>query len=292
MSDKDTLIIEEATVEKAIQRGLVKMQLESKDVTVEILDEGKKGLFGFGARPAKVKLSRLVLSGDDLEEELDENINEDETSQEVLENIKELEDELDHVAVSEKDDEEDEDDELDEYDEDDEADEYDPVDEDDGKESLVIDMAHENEVIASVATYLKDVCRAYGVEAEVVGKLESRRITFQIETEKQGLVIGHHGKILDALQNLAQVLVFRDITGRYSVIVNVGDYRERRQDILKRLAHRTANRVLETGQSIILDPLPSFERKMIHSELSRNELIQTHSEGKEPHRYLVVEPKK
>lgn len=283
MSDKDTLIIEEATVEKAIQRGLVKMQLESKDVTVEILDEGKKGLFGFGARPAKVKLSRLVLSGDDLEEELDENINEDETSQEVLENIKELEDELDHVAVSEKDDEEDEEDELDEYD---------PVDEGDGKEALVIDMAHENEVIASVATYLKDVCRAYGVEAEVVGKLESRRITFQIETEKQGLVIGHHGKILDALQNLAQVLVFRDITGRYSVIVNVGDYRERRQDILKRLAHRTANRVLETGQSIILDPLPSFERKMIHSELSRNELIQTHSEGKEPHRYLVVEPKK
>lgn len=280
MSDKDTLIIEESTVEKAIQRGLIKMKLESKDVTVEVLDEGKKGLFGFGARPAKVKLSRLVIGGETLDDLVVEETQElpesdldlsDEKTAKALEPEEEpsvetasteLEDDVEEVELSES---------------------NEPTGE--------VDLAHENEVIASVAAYLKNVCEAYGVAVEVVGRLDNRRITFQIETEKQGLIIGHHGKILDALQNLAQVLVFRDMTGRYSVVVDVGDYRERRQDILRRLAHRTANRALESHQAVILDPLPSFERKFIHSELSRNELIETHSEGKEPHRYLVVEPK-
>ncbi len=113
-----------------------------------------------------------------------------------------------------------------------------------------------------------------------------------LETEKQGMLIGKHGKILNALQYLAQVFVHRLEKNRLSVVLNVGDYREKRQLILERLAQKTADKVKKTGQPVFLEPMPAFERKQIHAALSKNKLIQTHSEGDEPYRYLVVEPVK
>ena len=68
-----------------------------------------------------------------------------------------------------------------------------------------------------------------------------------------------------------------------------GDYRERRASVLESIADRTADRVIRTKQPVFLEPLPAFERKQIHARLSQNKQITTHSEGKEPHRYLVVE---
>jgi spoIIIJ-associated protein len=73
-------------------------------------------------------------------------------------------------------------------------------------------------------------------------------------------------------------------------VLNVGDYREKRQVILERLAQKTADKVKQTGRPVFLEPMPAFERKQIHAALSKNPSIQTHSEGDEPYRYLVVEP--
>ena len=114
-------------------------------------------------------------------------------------------------------------------------------------------------------------------------------MNFVFETEKPGLLIGKYGKILNALQVLAQVSVHRFVKGRMSVQVDVGDYRLRRTEALQQIAERTALRVLKTKQPVYLEPLPAYERKQIHAYLSKNKRISTHSEGKEPHRYLVVE---
>ena len=115
-------------------------------------------------------------------------------------------------------------------------------------------------------------------------------IVFQLDTQKQGVLIGKHGKMLNALQYLAQVFIHRVAKNKLSVVVNVGDYRQKRQAILERLAQRTAEKVKRTGQPVFLEPMPAFERKQIHSALSKDDAIQTHSEGDEPYRYLVVEP--
>ena len=97
---------------------------------------------------------------------------------------------------------------------------------------------------------------------------------------------------MNALQALTQVLVHRHAKSKLTAIVNVGDYRERREMILKQLAERTAEKVLRTNQPVFLEPMPAFERKQIHFYLSKDAQVSTHSEGNEPHRYLVVEPAK
>ena len=143
--------------------------------------------------------------------------------------------------------------------------------------------------LEAVARYLEDVIKAFGAEAKVSVEASSREVHFNIETDKSGLIIGKHGKIIDALQSLAQVMVHRGHHRRVAVLLNVGDYRDRRAGILESIADRTARPVLKTKQAVILDPLPAFERKQIHSHLSQIEHVKTHSEGVEPNRYLVVE---
>ena len=104
----------------------------------------------------------------------------------------------------------------------------------------------------------------------------------------KGLVIGKHGKIINSLETLAQVMTHQYVRPHVKVIVNVGNYRERRQETLARLARKTADQVANSKQPVFLDPLPAAERKIIHAQLARYSYIATHSEGKEPHRYLVV----
>lgn len=141
----------------------------------------------------------------------------------------------------------------------------------------------------TVVRYLEDVLKSYGADSTVTYEEKGNQVIFNIETNKSGLVIGKHGKIINALQTLAQILLHRYDRRRVSVILNVGDYRDRRSNVLEQIAQRTAEQVLRSKQAVILDPLPAYERKQIHAYLSRIDHVKTHSEGKDPNRYLVVE---
>lgn len=149
------------------------------------------------------------------------------------------------------------------------------------------------EALKQLAIYLTNVTKEMGVPALVkIDRGSNGLTTLNLETNKQGMLIGKHGKILNALQYLAQVFVHRVAKNKLSVVVNVGNYRQKREEVLVRLAKRTAEKVKDTGRPVFLEPMPAFERKMIHSALSHDEYIKTHSEGEEPYRYLVVEPAK
>ena len=151
----------------------------------------------------------------------------------------------------------------------------------------------EEEAIKELALYLTNITNDMGVPALVKIQHEANGlIVMNLETSKQGMLIGKHGKILNALQYLAQVFLHRVAKEKLSVVVNVGNYRQKREEVLTRLAQRTAEKVKETGRPVFLEPMPAFERKMIHSALSKDEYIKTHSEGEDPYRYLVVEPAK
>lgn len=149
----------------------------------------------------------------------------------------------------------------------------------------------DDEAITALAVYLTDITRDLGAPSMVKISRAKGVITFNLETDKKGLLIGKHGKLINAIQYLSQVYIHRIAKNRLSIVVNVGDYRERRKAIIERLARQTLRKVRETGQPVFLEPMPAFERKQVHSILSSESDISTHSEGNEPHRYLVVELK-
>ena len=155
----------------------------------------------------------------------------------------------------------------------------------------LVDLS-DDEAVTALAVYLTDITRDLGAPSMVKVSRDKGIITFNLETEKKGLLIGKHGKLINAIQYLSQVYIHRIAKNRLSIVVNVGDYRERRKAIIERLAKQTLRKVRETGQPVFLEPMPAFERKQVHSILANEPDISTHSEGNEPHRYLVVELKK
>lgn len=267
----DKVIAKDTTVDKAIRKGLDLLGVDSHEADIVVISEGKKGIFGFGQKEAVVEITLKEIrdfdeAGDIQLAEIEETVEDivedlEEDYPETAEKILADQPEIDRVISS---------------DEDEEAEDY---DEESGRD----------EAIAAVTAYLTSVAEAYGAPAIVTVEEKNNMLIFQMESEKAGLLIGKYGKIVNALQILAQALVQRYVRRRLSVIVNVGDYRERRAAVLESIADRTAERVIKTKQPVFLEPLPAFERKQIHARLSQNKRIKTHSEGKEPHRYLVVE---
>ena len=253
----NTIKVSDVSVEKAIQKGLRQLGLTKEEVVVEVLSEGKKGLFGFGQKDAIVALTPVV-------------------KEEVVEEVSTpvVEETVEEVVAAE-----------------DESFEEEFEDEEDveGSENEETTVDRLEEAAHVTKAYLEGIAKTYGAEATVAVEVRRDRMTFVFDTDKQGLLIGKHGKILNALQVLAQVSVHRFVKGRISVQVDVGDYRARRSETLQQIAERTARKVLKTKQPVYLEPLPAYERKQIHAALSKNKRISTHSEGKEPHRYLVVE---
>ena len=145
--------------------------------------------------------------------------------------------------------------------------------------------------IDEVRQYLKDVIFAMGIEdVEVYTSRVNNNVKYDIETENAGLVIGRHGKVLNGLQTLAQNHIHQLAYSKLNVRADAEKYRERRKNTVETLANRTAERVIKTNKPVRLDPMPAHERKQIHRYLNQNPKVKTHSEGREPKRYLVVVP--
>lgn len=145
------------------------------------------------------------------------------------------------------------------------------------------------EAASQVADYLIDIIQNYGAEADIAVILEGKQLIFDIDTDKTGLVIGKHGKIINALQVLAQTLLLSLYPNYMNVVLNVGDYRNRRAHVLEQMAMDAADQVTTTHRPYRFEALPSYERKQIHAHLSKMSHLKTYSEGKEPHRHLIIE---
>ncbi|MCM2629120.1 protein jag [Lactiplantibacillus plantarum] len=142
--------------------------------------------------------------------------------------------------------------------------------------------------VRALCDYLLAVVKELGVTADLDVDFGNRYATLNFDTTKQGLLIGKHGRTINALQDLAQVYMNHHGASHVNVVLDVDDYRERRAATLKRLAESTAREVIATGKQVFLDPMPSFERKLIHAELANNHHVTTFSEGRDPHRAVVV----
>lgn len=145
--------------------------------------------------------------------------------------------------------------------------------------------------IDGVQDYLATIVEQLGIDATLdVENLAHRQVHLAFTTDKEGLLIGKHGRTINALQSLAQLYLNHHGAAHVDVVLDVAGYRERRTATLTRLAESTAREVVATGKPIYLDPMPSFERKQIHAVLAKNRYVSTYSAGKEPHRAVVIEP--
>ena len=120
---------------------------------------------------------------------------------------------------------------------------------------------------------------------------ESGAYRVHIETEETGLLIGFHGRTLESFQMILGMIVSRKLGKWERVYVNVGDYREKREEALMYIAQRAAERALASGRPIELTRLSAAERRVIHLTLSGDERVQTESEGEGSERKLIISPK-
>ena len=126
-----------------------------------------------------------------------------------------------------------------------------------------------------------------GIKTTIDVVVEKRVVIYNFETKQEGSLIGRHGKTLNALQLLAQDFLDRKSKRKVQVILDAADYRARRKETLQFLARKVARDAIQQDQRQRLDPMPSFERKIIHA---RNTEVKTYSSGNEPRRFVVVEP--
>jgi spoIIIJ-associated protein len=113
----------------------------------------------------------------------------------------------------------------------------------------------------------------------------------RLEGEDVGLFIGRHGQTIDAVQHLAQRIVFPEGPSSVRVVIDANGYRERRADALRAEADDAVEEALSSGKPVELDPLPPFERRIVHEHLRDRGDVETHSEGDEPERYLIISPR-
>lgn len=196
------------TVEEAVQSALAQLNATKDQVEIQIVDEGKKGLFGlFGSRPA------------------------------------------------------------------------------------VVEVTLKPGAIESVVDFLQNVLRNMDIEANIETVQEDDRNVFvNITGEKMGLLIGKRGQTINSLQYLTQLVANRHSGHYIRVILNPENYRERRKETLARLAERLAQKAVHEGEPIKLEPMPNYERKIIHTVLADHRGVQTVSKGEEPNRYVVIQP--
>lgn len=153
------------------------------------------------------------------------------------------------------------------------------------------DAGGEGEDPAEVlADLLEEIVEALKLDVEVSVAERDGLLVGTIEGQDVGLFIGRRGQTIDAVQHLAQRIVFRGGSPDARVVVDADGYRERRAQALQEEALDAAEEALRSRQPVELDPMPPSERRVIHEYLRERGDVQTHSEGDEPERYLVVEP--
>jgi spoIIIJ-associated protein len=148
----------------------------------------------------------------------------------------------------------------------------------------------EGEPAEVLTDLLEEVAEALRLDVEIRVAEGDGVLTGSVEGEDVGLFIGRRGQTIDAVQHLAQRIVFRGGSPDLRVVVDADGYRARRAQVLQSAALDAAEEALRSSQPVELDPMPPSERRIIHEYLRERGDVQTHSEGEEPERYLVVEP--
>ncbi len=139
--------------------------------------------------------------------------------------------------------------------------------------------------------FLKDVIKEMGLDLTMKAKANETNVYIELEGPDCGTIIGRRGQTLDALQYLTSLVVNKEHEDYIKVVIDAEDYRARREKTLEQLADKMARKAIKSHRSLKLDPMNPYERKVIHATLQSNPRVTTRSEGQDPYRRVVIEPK-
>jgi spoIIIJ-associated protein len=267
------------TMEEAVTQGLEKLGVSLGDVTIDIIDEGSKGLFGLlGGKPARVRLtvkdseedtnilSSLSLQNDEADSKAESKSKDKSFKQaptakpsKVAEPVAPLRSEPAPKAAAE------------------------------APAPVQVEMRDPDTAAGKAQRFLMEVTRLMGVNVSVEAFTdEEGNVRVDMQGDTLGILIGRRGETLDALQYLTSLNVNRGQEAYTRVTIDTENYRAKREEALTRLANRMANRAVKTGRKVVLEPMNPYERRILHSALQLNEAVTTHSEGDEPNRHVVI----
>ena len=161
----------------------------------------------------------------------------------------------------------------------------------DGRSERPLEVVDESELAGTVRELLERIVGAIGVHAQLEIEEDDETLTAAFAGRDLGLLIGKHGQTIDAIQYLANAIVYRgQMEDRKAIVVDAAGYRERRKASLDALALRCAERATSAGQRVELEPMTAVERKVVHVRLKDYPGVTTSSQGTEPNRFVVIEP--
>ena len=251
------------SVEDAFMNAIVELETTSDNIGYDVIDKGSNGILGFGSRPAKIKA--WVKSEVEAEKKAEE---------EKAAEVKSTEAAA-PAANSDKAD----------------------VTSDNSDE--VLSEPHKKMVVTCdvdkvIRDFLDNMFKAMDMDVNIDIKINEEEgcVNVELGGDEMGLLIGKRGQTLDSLQYLVSLVANKEADGYFRVKLDAENYRARRKETLESLAKNIAYKVKRTRKPVSLEPMNPFERRVIHSALQNDRFVETHSEGDEPYRHVVVTLKK
>ena len=252
------------TIEDAIAKGVAELAVDGHElVETKVIEQPSNGFLGIGRKPAVVRLFYTAIAAAATEEE--------------KEVIAETSDAVADAPVAT-----------------DERDVAEAVDNSTVSVKAKQELSKETQqVIAEKGKeFLEKMFAQMGLIVMIEKMFTNDKITFQVHGEDLGILIGKHGQTLDAIQYLTNLVAHKEVSGHCHIVVDVENYRARREETLINLAKRLAAKVKRNRQKVSLEPMNAFERKIIHTALHDDKHIVTESAGDEPFRHIVISYKK
>lgn len=265
-----TVRITAKTIEAAVAEGLEKLGISREEAVVHVVEQPSSGLFGLIHK----KMAVVDISAPD--EEAEEEISEEAPvaeipAEEAKEETPAEEPKAEEVAS--------------------EAEEAPAEEKKAEREEPTFDPEEQKKVAEEAKTFLAGVFAGMHLAVTMECRMTEERIMINLVGDGLGILIGKHGQTLDALQYLTNLAAGKSFRHHYFILLDVENYRERRQDTLEALARRLAGKVKRTGEEIRLEPMAAGERRIIHLALQDDHAVSTDSEGEAPYRYVVIRPK-
>lgn len=267
------------SIDEAIFNGLRELQISIDEVEIEIVQQEAKGILGLGSKPAIVRLIEREPEDISLPEYLLNPREERRSEPRQPRNDRPRRPRNDSRNSRPRKTYEEKPFEAEEF----EA----------AEEKVLVDYSLEAAENNEAALFLKGLLDRMHIANRVYANVTEEEIKLQIESENMGIIIGHRGETLDAIQYLTS-LHYNNLNKDKSytrISIDTEGYRGKREETLKRLARRVASQVRSSGKPKMLEPMNPYERRILHATLQNNPYVITYSEGENMNRRVIVAPK-
>lgn len=271
-NEEKSLDVSARTVDEAVEQGLAQLGLSRDQVDIEIITEGKRGVFGLGSEEAQIRLTPKSQRPVESPQEADVPSPEPTADTPAAQTAAPKPDTVSAPAQ--------------------------PSEQDTSAEETT-ESEQEEDVPQLAKRFLSDLLRLMGVEAEIVIREDSDLVedgerpipVLDITGKDLGILIGRRSETLRALQYMVRLMVSKQMRSWQPIIVDVESYRVRRRRSLRQMAETMAERAVTTRKKVVLEAMPAYERRIVHITLKDHPKVFTKSVGSDDNRKVTIIPK-